>query len=422
MTRPYKTPKTAWLGPRAEWIDWFALGTVLALTALPHYALLRLPVSTYTIWGPEILYGLLSAISVACIAMRGNSTERILFGLFVILVFAVYLALSITVLSFSVQSCMSQVRFFLPFIAASLVVNAAWNLRLSLVIKCIALVCTASGILAIILNLEFPDFYQTLHVDNEISKSMAKEGRLFWSSASSALVVPLIFVVPMRWFLRLPILILVTSAVAMTQSRTLLFGYLGLTLVLITQSSRSPLRTLVFITCVLTSIAAIAYSTLDDQIVMGFTNRFGLNENFNEAINTAIIDGRGELFEYYASQLQNYRVLGGGFGLPLFILQDQTPVFTSDVSFLSFYFPMGIPGVFLLGTFLWNCWRCVRTASRRFDVHTISTGLQSVLCMACILSINLDLFSRSLFIVMFAFLIAILKSNCSWSPRFTSQK
>jgi hypothetical protein len=410
MTRPHKTPKTAWLGPRAEWIDWFALCTVLALTALPHYALLRLPVSTYTVWGPEILSGLLSAISVACIAMRGKSTERILFGLFVIFVFAVYLALSITVLQFSVQSCMSHVRFFLPFIAASLVVNAAWNLRLSLVIKCIALACTASGILAIILNLEFPDFYQTLHVDNEISNSMAKEGRLVWSSASSALVVPLIFVVPMRWILRLPILILVTSAVAMTQSRTLLFGYLGLTLVLITQSSRSPLKTLVFIACVLTSIAVIAYSTLDDQIVMGFTNRFGLNENFNAAINTAIVDGRGELFEYYAGQLQNYRVLGGGFGRPLFIPQDQTPVFTSDVSVLSFYFPMGLIGLCLIFTFWWICWKRIRAASRDPHVHSVAVGLQWVLCIACIVSLNLDIFSRNLFVVLLAFLIAILRS------------
>ena len=229
------------LDPKAGWVDWAALCIVLALIALPHYALLRLPVLTYTVWGPELLYGLLSASSVACIALRGKSIERILFGLFVVLVIAVYLALSITVLQFSVHSCMSQARYFLPFAAASLVVNTAWNLRLSLVIKCIAITCAASGIMAISLNFGFQDFYQTLHEDNTISKNMAAEGRLYWTPTAVALLVPLIFVVPMRWFLRLPILIFVTSAVALTQSRSLLFMFSGLTLVMIAKRSRSQL-------------------------------------------------------------------------------------------------------------------------------------------------------------------------------------
>ena len=388
MTRPYKTPKTAWLGPRAEWIDWFALGTVLALTALPHYALLRLPVSTYTIWGPEILYGLLSAI-----------------------VFAVYLALSITVLSFSVQSCMSQVRFFLPFITASLLVNTDLNLKLSQVIKYVAIACAASGMIAIISNLALPDFYQTLHKDNAIAENMAAEGRLNWTPAVVALLVPLIFVVPMRLFLRIPILISVTIAVAFTQSRTLLFGYSCLTIAMITLGSRSILQTFKFVAFALLVIAAIAYSIFDDQMIDGFMNRFGLNDNFSSAIEAATVGSRGSIFDYYIYQLQNFNVLGGGFGRPLFILQDQTPVFTSDVSVLSFYFPMGLIGLCLLFTFWWICWKRIRAASRNPYVHRIAVGLQWVLCIACIVSLNLDIFSRDLFVVLLAFLIAILRSN-----------
>lgn len=422
MTRPHKTAMTAWLGPRTEWIDWFALCNVLALIALPHYALLRLPVSTYTVWGPELIYGLLSATSVACIALRGKSIERILFGLFVAIVIAVYFVLSVAVLKHGLAPCMSQVRYFLPFIAASLLVNTDWNLKLSQVIKCVAIVCAASGMIAIILNLALPDFYQTLHEDNAVINNMAAEGRMYWTPAAVALLVPIIFVVPMRWFLRLLILIFVTSAVAMTQSRTLLFVFSGLTLVMIAHGSRSHLKTFGFIAFALLLIAALLYSIFDEQMIDGFMNRLGLNDTFSSAIETATIDSRGEVFNYYIYQLQSYKVLGGGFGRPLFILADQTPIFTSDVSILSFYFPMGLVGLCLLFTFWWICWKRIRAASRDLHVHRVAVGLQWVLCIACIVSLNLDIFSRNLFVVLLAFLIAILRSNHFQSCNANSYK
>lgn len=399
------------LDPKAEWIDWVALCIVLALIALPHYALLRLPVMTYTVWSPELLYGLLSVSSIACIALRNKSAERILFGSFVAFVITVYFVLSVAVLKHGLAPCMSQVRYFLPFATASLVVNTAWNLRLSLVIKCIAIACAASGIMAISLNFGFQDFYHTLHEGNTISKNMATEGRLYWTPAAIALLIPIIFVVPMHWFLRLPILIFVTSAVALTQSRTLLFVYSGLTLVMIAKRSRSQLKTFGFIVFVLLLIAALVFSICDEQMIESFMNRFGLNDNFKGAIETATVVSRGEIFDYYIYQLQSYKVLGGGFGLPLFILKDQTPVFTSDVSVLSFYFPMGLVGLCLIFTFWWICWKRIRAASRDPHVNSIAAGLQWVLCIACVVSLNLDIFSRNLFVVLLAFLIAIVRSH-----------
>ena len=240
---------------------------------------------------------------------------------------------------------------------------------------------------------------------------MAAEGRLYWTPTAVALLVPLIFVVPMRWFLRLPILIFVTSAVAITQSRTLLFMYSGLTLVMIAKGSRSHLKTFGFIVFVLLLIAALVFSICDEQMIESFMNRFGLNDNFNSAIETATVVSRGEIFDYYIYQLQSYKVLGGGFGLPLFILKDQTPVFTSDVSVLSFYFPMGLVGLCLIFTFWWICWKRIRAASRDPHVNSVAAGLQWVLCIACVVSLNLDIFSRNLFVVLLAFLIAIVRSH-----------
>ena len=131
---------------------------------------------------------------------------------------------------------------------------------------------------------------------------------------------------------------------------------------------------------------------------------------------------RGAIFDYYIYQLQNYNVLGGGFGRPLFILEDQTPVFTSDVSVLAFYFPMGAVGLCFLLTFWWICWKCIRAASRDPYVHRIAAGLQWVLCIACIVSLNLDIFSRNPFVVLLAFFIAILRSNNFQSCNANSYK
>jgi hypothetical protein len=194
---------------------------------------------------------------------------------------------------------MSHVRGFISFIDASFLVNTDLNLKLSQVTKSVAIVGAASGMIATISTLALPDFYQTLHEDNAITANIAAEGRLYWTPAAVALLVPLIFVVPMRLFLRIPIVMSVTIADAFTQSRTLLFGYSCLTLAMITLGSRSLLQTCKFVAFALLVIETIGYSIFDDQMIDGFMNRFGLNDDFSSTVEAVTAGSRGTIFDYY---------------------------------------------------------------------------------------------------------------------------
>ena len=394
--------------PRTEWIDWITFTIILALIALPHEDLLVLPIGSYKIDIADISFGLLLATSIICIALRNKVDRRALFGVLVFVVIFAYFAASVVVLNYDFNICISILRFgFLPFITASFLFNIDWHLKIETVIKWIAISCAISGIIALVMNFAYAEFYKNINID--ISEPMGD--RLYWYSASIALFIPCVFIIPMRWFLRLPIFLFVTIAVIATQSRTLILGYLCLSFAVILIGSRSLLKTILICSCALLSTVMIANSILDNQSIELLLSRFGQNENFYEAVETATIESRGEMLNQYADRIQEYNLLGSGFGRPYSIRLDQTRVFVSDISLISFYFPMGIPGACLLLSFWWLCWKRLRAAKQRFITSKVAFGLQWILCMACLMSTNWDLYSRAPFVVVLAFLIAVCRSS-----------
>ncbi len=398
-------PKTR---PRTEWIDWLTFSIILALIALPHGSLLLLPIGSYKINIADIFFGLLLLISIVGIALKNEVDRRDLFGPLVIFVIFAYLAASVAVLNYDFNGCLSILRNgFLPFITASFIINADLHLNIKRVIKWIAISCAFSGIIAVVMNFAYPEFYKNINTD--ISQSMGD--RLYWFPASVALFIPCIFIVPMRWFLRLPILLIVTIAVIATQSRTLILGYSCLSLAVILIGSRSMLKTIVICTCGLLSTAMIVNLIFDNQSIELLLSRFGQSDNFYEAVEVATVQGRGEMFQQYFDRVLEYNLIGSGFGRPYSIRPDQTQVFVSDVSLISFYFPMGIPGTCLLLCFVWISWKRLCAAKQRFITRKVAFGLQWILCIACLMSTNWDLYSRSLFVVVLAFIIAVLRSS-----------
>ena len=223
--------------------------------------------------------------------------------------------------------------------------------------------------------------------------------------------IPCVFIIPMRWFLRLSIILFVTIAVIATQSRTLILGYLCLSFAVILIGSRSLLKTLLICACALLSTVIIANSIFDNQSIELLLSRFGQNENFYEAVESATIESRGEIINQYADRIQEYNFLGSGFGRPYSIRLGQTQVFVSDISLISFYFPMGIPGAYLLLSFWWLSWKHLHAAKQRFITRKVAFGLQWILCIACLMSTNWDLYSRTPFVVVLAFLIAVCRSS-----------
>ena len=394
--------------PRTEWIDWITFTIILALIALPHENLLVLPIGSYKINIADIFFGLLLATSIFCIALRNKVDRRALFGVLVFVVIFAYFAASVVVLNYDFNTCISRLRNgFLPFITASFLINIDWRLKIETVIKWIAISCAISGITAVVMNFAYAEFYKNINID--ISESMGD--RLYWHPASIALFIPCVFIIPMRWFLRLPILLFVSIAVIATQSRTLILGYLCLSFAVILVGSRSLLKTILICACALLSTVIIANSIFDNQSIELLLSRFGQNENFYEAVESATIESRGEMFNQYADRIQEYNLFGSGFGRPCSIRLDQTQVFVSDISLISFYFPMGIPGVCLLLSFWWLSWKHLRAAKQRFITRKVAFGLKWILCIACLMSTNWDLYSRTPFVVVLAFLIAVCRSS-----------
>jgi hypothetical protein len=398
-------PKTR---PRTAWIDWLTFSIVLALIALPHGRLLLLPIGSYNVGIADIFFGLLLAISIVGIALRNEVDSRVLFGPLVFFVVSAYLVASVAVIKYDFNLCVSILRNnFLPFITASFIINTDFNLNIERVIKWIAISCAISGIIAVVMHFAYPEFYKNINTD--ISQAMGD--RFYWFPASVALFIPCIFIVPMRWFLRLPILLIVTIAVMATQSRTLILGYSCLSLAVILIGSRSLLKTIVICACVLLSTVMIVNIVFDNQSIELLLSRFGQDDNFYEAVEVATVQGRGEMFQQYFDRILEYNLIGSGLGRPYSIRPDQTQVFVSDVSLISFYFPMGIPGACLLLYFLWISWKRLCAAKQRFVTRKVAFGLQWVLCIACLMSTNWDLYSRSPFVVVLAFIIAVLRPS-----------
>ena len=114
------------------------------------------------------------------------------------------------------------------------------------------------------------------------------------------------------------------------------------------------------------------------------------------------------MYESFIDIISNHFVLGQGFGIPFWRNEFDSSLdsFTTDISFLAFFLPMGV-----IGFTLFICWiislykifkeRLYYKFNILINKNEIINGYRYIFIISIITSLNLDIFSRNIYILIF---------------------
>ena len=132
----------------------------------------------------------------------------------------------------------------------------------------------------------------------------------------------------------------------------------------------------------------------------------GIGSGADVAENAAVV-GRLLIYQQYAQSLATYFPIGQGLGRPFSNLVLTGPIYTSDVSLMSFVLPFGILGVVALGAFVASLAVVIRSLHGRLERGSRFV-LLSFLGVFVLMAFNIDYFAQNNFVVFFAALLMSL--------------
>jgi len=88
--------------------------------------------------------------------------------------------------------------------------------------------------------------------------------------------------------------------------------------------------------------------------------------------------------------------------LPLATTFDNTPLFTTDISFVAFLLPFGLPGLVIFFGFVFAIWKTFISHGRIYSNNQSSGVFVLMLVTSLLVSLNIDIFSRKIFVIYIA--------------------
>lgn len=423
------TPETSQRVPRADvrvvtsryrasqpsFLDWAVLVFVCMAISIPYRNLFGVQILGATVHLQEIV--LLAALGAALaagirrrLAKHQRDLCRSLLMMFALVV--VVEAFRILFLQTSPLVFISHGRSYIPFVAALVIVSTPLRIGLDRSRKAVCAAALMSALSATYLFLLAPDVARALAGENDATASAEYSGRMLWTGGDAALLAPLVLLIrPLKlkalWWAALTA---IAFALVLAQNRTLLAGYPLVVGAILWARSRSAKGLLIAAAALsVPSIAAmyLFFSFADDRSTEMLQQRLGLLGASDE-VDRSMIEGRVPIYLQYLDRAADCFLLGQGLGSPMSIRDNGLPIYLSDVSVVSFALPFGACGLVLLGLFVYACLCGVPTDS--LDRPT-ATGLRSVIVVALIASLNLDVWSRNMFVVGLAFIIASITAR-----------
>ncbi len=395
-----------------RWILW--LVAILAALPFGEVFYLRFEFATVSIF--EQLYLLLILVLMAKIIYEKRTKYPFVLLLFSLVVIS-SVFLSSTIGGISIAGTLRHLRFYLPFIVATLLLAVNIKISFDRYLHWLTIAAIISSLLALYIHHFAPEFLSNCLAVSEVAQDVAiVHGRLRWTNAPLVLLVLLCVFLRPRCIPRQTMLFaFITSFVATfnTSNRSLLLGCVGFFLgaVAMSVNSRQAFARIALGTTIVL-LAAISVSCLlqtDGRLRELVDLRFLGHGDVSEIYEQAVTINRVPHYEEYAERIRASFVVGQGLGRPFSVITGQD-VFIADISLVAFLLPFGIMGIVVFGVFVMKLVTLIRRAPTSSRAGTSSLVLL-LLALCLILSLNLDLFSRNNFVIYFTLLVMTLQNQ-----------
>lgn len=333
--------------------------------------------------------------------------------IYAVLLFVVYIIFGVVFLGARVPSVLRHAEFFLPFLTAVALMASRIKFDRDEFERVLFWIVVFSALVALFFYFVMPDVLQSkIGEFNEEVSDVFGAGRMYWDGSVLSLVAIFIYFNNSHMQKKggaVIGLVAILGAVLATQNRTLALACVVLVIYYMGIGFKA-----VFCMLVAGIGLFVFFQYLPDDAKALWSTRFFLDGSAGE-FERAFELGRVVLYGQYFESIKENLIFGGGFGFPLsYVFLSSVPVYTSDISFVSFWVPLGLFGVALIFLF----WRQVFSgiAALRPDVGRACSGNLMFLFFVCLLvSLNIDVFSRNVFVLAFVALIFNMK------PRVTSR-
>ncbi len=395
-----------------RWILWLVI--ILAMLPFGQVFYLRLGFVTLSIF--EQLYLVLMMVLTAKILCEKRVKYPLALFLFSSTVI-ISVLLSSTIGGVPATDALRQMRFYLPFLVATLLLAADIRLPLARYLNLLMIASVVSSLSALYIHHVAPDFLASCFVaSEEVQDTALIHGRLYWVNSHLTLFVLLCV------FLRLPgisrPMVLLAFAISFaaafnTSSRTVLAGCVLFILgALITVAGLRQAFSRIALVTTLVLLSAIPVCSIyqeDERVRDLIDRRFFGSGDVENVYERAVMTNRMPYYEQYLESFRRHFPVGQGLGRPLSVASTHD-IFISDVSFISFLLPFGAMGILLFGVFVMKLVTLIRRAPAA--VRSDSRNLFLLLLVVSLLmSLNMDLFSRHNFVIHFTLLVMMLQNQ-----------
>jgi len=401
-------------------LDRLLFGLVVALALVPfnQVHLFRLGFITLGLYEVTIVSVMITATII--IALRG--ARRRFTGLFFswVIVSAGFFVLTPVINGGDLRSAFRQIRPFLPFFAAVLLLVAPVKGNVTRSVEGVVVGTAIGGMAAIIIHLLFPEFLTTALSANEDAVAISVvHGRLCWSNAVMTFVALSYVVTRKKTDVVAQVCCMVcVFGTLLTLNRTLPPFMIAFYIVAHYSVSKRISRTFLSLAILSVMAAVLVFWLADDRYFHLFAKRFLGHGDLANIYERCVLYGRAVMYERYLEIIMETFPLGQGLGLP-YVSTRMGSVYITDNSFLAFFLPFGVLGGFLFIWFIERIWGALDEKNLGpMESMDLVRVLRIMLAFLCLVSLNIDVFSRNNAVLILAFLVSSIlgeKSKTSTS-------
>jgi len=397
--------------------DQLILVLIVFLSALPFSQVFFLRLGFVTIDAYELIWIALCVVLTLKIVAAGKLKYPGVLLSFLITSF-IYIFYSALKYEITIGDCLRQLRFYMPFIVAWLLLASKTFVPFDKYSKWIISATIISSLSALFFSYVYPDFLRhALASSEEVTEIVLTHGRLYWTNSCLTFFMALFLMahnvdIPKRKVL----LAFLISFAAMfnTFNRTVIIGMLLFMLGYLV-SEKGLIRKfkklfLISGIILLAVIVIILASHIDERIIKLIQLRYLGYGDINNVYYHALEQRRYPLYAQYLYSLKEYFPLGQGLGRPFSIHFTGEPIYTSDISLISFVLPFGVFGFAIFSFFSYKLYSLIgslKNTKWAKESHLIALMLTVFLLM----SLNIDFFSRNNFVIYFVVLLLSLRNS-----------
>ena len=377
------------------------------MAILPFAQVFHMNIGFAIINAVELLLLSLCFVFIIIIINRGIATQHLLYVFLVIAIFVFYSSYSLVFLDVSFSSWVNQTRHFLPFLVACMALLTRLYIDIVKFLNGITFVIAISAVWAIIMHLFFQDFIAyAFAANNEVVRIIIEGGRMYWGSSALAMFGLTALMIERdsskRKLLGFAVIVVLVGSV-FTQSRTMLGGLLVFYVFAQLFVFKKRVRPVIYISVIALIVAASFLLLASDNMIELLQSRLFLTDSAGAEIERAFTVGKVGNYIQYLDILRSTLPLGQGLGLPFsYGMVSGEPIYISDISLVSFSIPFGVLGLGMLLMFIYRLLKSFQRYATIYCNATIPRVFYWLLVSAFLISLNVDVFSRNIFVVFLA--------------------